>query len=215
MKEPLHPGWRSFLFSSSVYSCHLSLISSASVRSIPFLSFIVPVFAWNIPSPYLHYCNWVICISSRQPYDIEIYTIFVLVKEARTRSEIRIKKTELVPGNKRKIIARLLLLLSRFSRVRLCATPQTAAHQAPPSLGFSRQEHWSGLLFPSLMHEREKWKWSRSVVSDSSRPHGLQPTRLLRPWDFPGKSTGVGCHCFLQNYSRSMQFPIKKHIEEA
>ena len=35
----------------------------------------------------------------------------------------------------------LLLLLSRFSRVQLCATPQTAAHQAPPSLGFSRQEH--------------------------------------------------------------------------
>ena len=46
----------------------------------------------------------------------------------------------------------LLLLLSRFSRVRLCATPQTAAHQAPPSLGFSRQEHWSGLPFPSPMH---------------------------------------------------------------
>ena len=39
---------------------------------------------------------------------------------------------------------------------------------------------------------------SRSVVSDSSRLHGLQPTRLLRPWDFPGKSTGVGCHCLLQ-----------------
>ena len=45
---------------------------------------------------------------------------------------------------------------------------------------------------------RLKWKWSRSVVSDSLRPHGLQPTRLLRPWDFPGKSTGVGCHCLLQ-----------------
>ena len=39
----------------------------------------------------------------------------------------------------------LLLLLSRFSHVRLCETPQTAAYQAPPSLGFSRQEHWSGL----------------------------------------------------------------------
>ena len=39
------------------------------------------------------------------------------------------------------------------------------------------------------------WKWSRSVVSDSQRSHGLQPTRLLHPWDFPGKSTGVGCHC--------------------
>ena len=36
-----------------------------------------------------------------------------------------------------------------------------------PSLGFSRQEHWSGLPFPSPMHESEKWKWSRSVVSDS------------------------------------------------
>ena len=43
----------------------------------------------------------------------------------------------------------LLLLLSRFSCVWLCATPQRAAHQAPPSLGFSRQEHWSGLPFPS------------------------------------------------------------------
>ena len=43
----------------------------------------------------------------------------------------------------------LLLLLSRFSRVRLCATPETAAHQTLPSLGFSRQEHWSGLPFPS------------------------------------------------------------------
>ena len=93
-----------------------------------------------------------------------------------------------------------LLLLSRVSGVRLCATPQTAAHQAPPSLGFSRQEHWSRLPFPSPMHESEKWKWSLSVVSDSYRPHGLQPTRLLRLWDFPGKSTGVGCHCLLQWY---------------
>ena len=50
----------------------------------------------------------------------------------------------------------LLLLLSRFSHVRLCATPETAAHQAPLSLGFSRQEHWSGLPFPSPMHESEK-----------------------------------------------------------
>ena len=50
----------------------------------------------------------------------------------------------------------LLLLLSRFSHVRLCVTPETAAHQAPPSLGFSRQGHWSGLPFPSPMHESEK-----------------------------------------------------------
>ena len=50
----------------------------------------------------------------------------------------------------------LLLLLSHFSRVRLCATPETAAHQTPPSLEFSTQEHWSGLPFPSPMHESEK-----------------------------------------------------------
>ena len=53
-------------------------------------------------------------------------------------------------------ISLLLLLLSCFSCVRPCATPETAAHQAPPSLGFSRQEHWSGLPFPSPMHESEK-----------------------------------------------------------
>ena len=40
--------------------------------------------------------------------------------------------------------------------------------------------------------------FSRSVVSDSLRPHGLQPTRLLGPWDFPGENTGVGCHFLLQ-----------------
>ena len=91
-----------------------------------------------------------------------------------------------------------MLLLSHFSGVRLCATPETAAHQAPPSLGFSRQEHGSGLPFPSPTHESKKWKGSCSVVSDSSRPHGLQPTRFLRPWDFPGMSTGVGCHFLLQ-----------------
>ena len=50
----------------------------------------------------------------------------------------------------------LLLLLSLLSHVQLCVTPETAAHQAPPSLGFSRQEHWSGLPFPSPVHESEK-----------------------------------------------------------
>ena len=51
--------------------------------------------------------------------------------------------------------ALLLSFLSRFSRVWLCATPWMAAHQAPPSLGFSRQEYWSRLPFPSpgdLLH---------------------------------------------------------------
>ena len=88
----------------------------------------------------------------------------------------------------------LLLLLSHFIRVQLCAIPETAAHKAPLSLGFSRQEHWSGLHF--LLHCM-KVKSESSVVSNSSRAHGLQPTRLLHPWDIPGKNTGVGCHCLL------------------
>ena len=45
----LSGSWRSFFYSSSVYSGHLFLISSASVRSLPFLSFTEPIFAWNIP----------------------------------------------------------------------------------------------------------------------------------------------------------------------
>ena len=73
-----------------------------------------------------------------------------------------------------------------------------AARQAPLSLGFSRQEHWSRLPFPSPMHESEKWKGSRSVMSDSCDPHGPQPTRLLCLQDSPGKNTGVGCHFLLQ-----------------
>ena len=108
-----------------------------------------------------------------------------------------------------------------LSRVRLFATPKTVAYQAPMSMGFSRQEYWSGLPLPSpgdlpnpgiesgspaLQADTLTSEPPRkpilvhcsccvaSVVSDSVRPHGLQPTRLFCPWDFPGKSTGVGCH---------------------
>ena len=55
-------------------------------------------------------------------------------------------------NRKKQRISILLLLLHRFSCIRLCETPQTAAHQVPPSLGFSRQEYWSGLPFPSPKH---------------------------------------------------------------
>ena len=160
--------------------------------------------------------------------------------------------------------------MKSLSCVWLC-DPWTVAHQALLSMGFSRQEYWSGLPFPSpggssrprdrtqvshiagrcfnfwgtreahlyknaaaatksrqscptlcdpidgsppgssvpgILQARtlewvaisfsNAWKWSRSVVSDPSRPHGLQPTRLLHPWTFPGNNTGVGCHCLLR-----------------
>ena len=77
----------------------------------------------------------------------------------------------------------LLLLLSRFSRVRLCATPWTAAHQAPPSLGFSRQEHRSGL--PTLMTENEEELKSLLIkVKEESKNVGfnlnIQITMLMK-----------------------------------
>ena len=80
----------------------------------------------------------------------------------------------------------LLLLLSHFSRVRLCANPETAAYQAPLSLGFSRQEHWSGLPFPSPMHESEVSQscLTLSYPIDSSPPGspvpGILQTRALK-----------------------------------
>ena len=83
----------------------------------------------------------------------------------------------------------MMLLLSHFSRVRLCATPETAAHQAPLSLGFSRQEHWSGLPFPSPMHEvKSESEVAQSCLTlsdpmDCSLPgssvHGIFQARVL------------------------------------
>ena len=83
----------------------------------------------------------------------------------------------------------LLLLLSHFSRVQLCATPEMAAHQAPTSLGFSRQEHWSGLPFPSPVHESENESEVTQLCPTPSNPmdcslpgssiHGICQARVL------------------------------------
>ena len=65
-----------------------------------------------------------------------------------------------------------------------------------PGILQARTLEWGTISFSSA------WKWKVKVKSLSrvrlQRPHGLQPTRLLHPWDFPGKSTGVGCHCLLR-----------------
>ena len=98
--------------------------------------------------------------------------------------------------------ARELLLLSHPSRVRLCATPQIAAHKASLSLGFSRQEHWSELPFPSPMHECEKWKWSHSVVSDSSDPMDCSPPGSSVHGIFQTKVLEWGAIAFSQNSHR-------------
>ena len=81
-----------------------------------------------------------------------------------------------------------------------------------PGILQARTLEWVAISFS----DAGKWKvkGKSSVVSNSSRPHGLQTTRLLRPWDFPGKSAGVGCHCLLRIFptrkAKSMWIEILK-----
>ena len=85
--------------------------------------------------------------------------------------------------------------------LQLCLTLCDPIDSSPPGSpvpGILQARTLEWVAISSSNAWKEKWNWSRLVVSDSSRPHGLQPTRLLRPWDFPGKSTGVGCHCLLR-----------------
>ena len=65
-----------------------------------------------------------------------------------------------------------------------------------PSMGFSRQEYWSGLPFPSPMHESEKWKWSCSVVSDSSDPMDCSPPGSSIHGIFQAKALEWGATAF-------------------
>ena len=106
-------------------------------------------------------------------------------------------------------------------------TLSTVVCQAPLSMGLPRQEYWSGLPLPfprdlpnsktepvSLAGQveslpRATWEAPYEKITAAAaakslqscptlRPHRWQPTRLPRPWDSPGKSTGVGCHFLLQ-----------------
>ena len=63
-----------------------------------------------------------------------------------------------------------------------------------PGILQARTLEWVAISFSNA------WKWKVKVKSLCHARHGLQPSRLLRPWDFPGQSTGVGCHCFLHIY---------------
>ena len=73
----LSGSWRSFLYSSSVYSCYLFLISSASVRSIPFLSFVKPIFAWNVPLVSLNFLDKISSVF----HSIAFLYFFALISE--------------------------------------------------------------------------------------------------------------------------------------
>ena len=110
--------------------------------------------------PHMYYGFIYICSCLRKTFNYNFYSKFLFKEGISDSKQHSVLYTLL-----------LLLLLSCFSRVRLSATPEMAAHQAPPSLGFSRQEHWSGLPFPSPMYESE----SEREVAQSC------PT-LATPW---------------------------------
>ena len=126
-----------------------------------------------------------------------------------------------------------------LSHVRLLSTPRTAAHQAPPSMGFSRQEYWSrGAIAFSVDNPRagdisflhinlscNKVQFSHSVVSNSLWPHGLQHARLLCPsptpracsnscplsrWCHPTTSSSVIPFSYLQSFPESRSFQMSQ-----
>ena len=66
-----------------------------------------------------------------------------------------------------------------------------------PGILQARTLEWVAISFSNAWKVKSESEVAQSCLS-SLRPHGLQPTRLLRPRDFPGKSTGVGCHCLLR-----------------
>ena len=83
-----------------------------------------------------------------------------------------------------------------------------------PGILQARTLEWVAISFSKA------WKWKVKIESEVAQPcptqwsHGLQPTRLLCPWDFPGKSTGVGCHCLLQGLPKGFflaWFPRYRH----
>ena len=155
---------------------------------------------------------------------IHTHTIYVYIHIHKIEYYSALKKNEILP-----FVTMWMglegIMLSEIDRERCCCcclvasvvsdsvqTPQTAAHQAPPSLGFSRQEHWSGLPLPSPMHESE----SQSEVAQScltlrdamdcslpgSSVHGIFQARVLE----------LGCHCLLQEKDEKDRYCILSHI---
>ena len=117
-----------------------------------------PITSWQIDGETVEtvadFIFWGSKITAEGDCSHEIKRRLLLGRKVMTNLDSILKSRDITLSTKVHLL--LLLLLSRVSHVRLCATPQTAAHQAPPSLGFSRQEHQSGLPFPSPMHESEK-----------------------------------------------------------
>ena len=117
-----------------------------------------------------------------------------------------------------------LLLLSCFSRVQLCMTPEMAVHQAPPSLGFSRLEHWSGLQFPlQCMKGKSESEVAQSCPTPSdpidcslqdSSIHGICQARVLE-WVAIAFSTRARHTMLILQQSRNTALSIKRQASQS
>ena len=84
----------------------------------------------------------------------------------------------------------------------------------PPELAGGSLSYWTTNEVPSVIFAgRLLLLLSDFIVSDSMRPHRWQPTRLRRPWDSPGKNTGVGCHFLLQCMKVKSERQVAKSLQ--
>ena len=104
----------------------------------------------------------------------------------------------------------LLLLLSRFSRVRVCVTPWTAAHQAPLSTGLSRQEYWSGLPFPSSPRDSPTPHFKSINSSVLGLLYGPVLTSIHDYWK--NHSFDYTYLCWQSNAPNQCFFPVLDHL---
>ena len=94
--------------------------------------------------------------------------------------------------------------------LQLCPTlcdPRDGSPLGSPVPGIlqARTLEWVAISFSNAWKVKSQSEVTRSCPTLRD-PHGVQPTRLLHPWDFPGKSTGAGCHCLLQNEYNSFNY---------
>ena len=140
------------------------------------------------------------------------YTLFPLVYHHQEIREATLQVSEHLLLGKRTAAAAAAKSLQSCST--LCdPIDGSPPGSAVPGILQARTLEWVAISFSNA------WKWKVKVKSLSRvrvlLTHGLQPTRLLRPWDFPGKSTGVGCHRLLQERGLeavNVSLEIREHL---